>query len=145
MIESNSGSTQGDLPRMFRIMKKDADDKPTVGQTATTLGVRLAEIDLDAHGNVMPNSKGMSVSPAWRMVSIFLIPKRLGTGGRGSNNSYCFRRGNALFQQAQCGAGLELLPNSATHGVVRPTQLVPLAQYQSDIAATRSDWQIDET
>ncbi|MCI0461321.1 MAG: hypothetical protein L0Z62_30605 [Gemmataceae bacterium] len=129
---------------MFRTMKKDADDKPTIGQTATTLGVRPSEVDVDAQGNVIPNSKGMSVAPAWRVISIFMIPRRLGTGGRGSNNLHCFRRGQALFQQCPCGAGLELLPDSPTHGVVRPAQLAPLAQFLADLAATRDEWQIDE-
>jgi hypothetical protein len=44
---------------MFRIMKKDADDKPAIGPTATTLGVRPGEVDLDALGNIIPNDKGM--------------------------------------------------------------------------------------
>jgi hypothetical protein len=82
------------MPRIFRIMKKDADDKPTIGQTATTLGIRPGEVDLDAQGKVILNGKGMSVSPEWRVVQVFLIPKRLGTGGRGSNTSHCFRRGS---------------------------------------------------
>ena len=133
------------MPRMFRIMKKDADDKPTLGQTATTLGIRPREVDLDALGNVVPNDKGMSVNPEWRVASIFLIPKRLGIGGRGSNTSHCFRRGAAPFQQAPCGAGLELLPDSPTHGVVRPAQLVLLAQYEADLHATRLEWEVDET
>jgi hypothetical protein len=133
------------MPRMYRIMKKDADEKPLVGQTATTLGIRPGEVDLDSFGNVIPNDKGMSVNPGWRMASIFLIPKRLGTGGRGSNTSYCFRRGTAPFQQAPCGAGLELLPDSPTHGVIRPAQLVLLAQYEADLHATRVEWEVDET
>ena len=126
-------------------MKKDADDKPTIGQTATTLGIRPGEVDLDAQGIVILNDKGMSVNPEWRVASIFLIPKRLGTAGRGSNTSYCFRRGAAPFQQASCGAGLELLPDSPTHGVVRPAQPVLVAQYEADLHATRLEWEVDET
>ena len=68
------------MPRMFRIMKKDAGDKPILGQTATTLGIRPGEVNLDALGNVILNDKGMSVNPEWRVASIGLIPKRLGTG-----------------------------------------------------------------
>ncbi|HTU22845.1 MAG TPA: hypothetical protein VMG10_32700 [Gemmataceae bacterium] len=92
------------MPRMFRIMKKDADDKPTVGQAFANLGVRPGEVDIDAQGNVIPNTKGMSVAPQWRDIQLFLHPRRLGTGGRGSNNTYCFRRGTAAFQQEACGA-----------------------------------------
>src|SRR5260370_36811867 len=65
------------MPRMFRIMKKDDDDKPTVGQTAMTLGVRPGEVDTDAQGNAIPNNKGMSVNPTWRVAPLFMIPKRL--------------------------------------------------------------------
>ncbi len=133
------------MPRMFRIMKKDAGDKPIIGQTATTLGVRARDVDLDALGNVILNDKGMSVNPGWRVASIFLIPKRLGTGGRGSNTSCCFRRGTAPFRQAPCGTGLELFPDSPTHGVVRPTQPVLVAQYEADLHATRLEWEVDET
>jgi hypothetical protein len=59
------------MPRIFRIMKKDADDKPTLGRTTTTLGIRPGEVDLDAFGNVVLNDKGMSVNPEWRVASIF--------------------------------------------------------------------------
>jgi hypothetical protein len=41
--------------------------------------------------------------------------------------------------------GLMLEPDSATHGCITPAQLVPLAQYEYDLAAIRADWQIDET
>ncbi len=132
------------MPGMFRIMKKDADDKPTIGQTGGTLGIRPGEVDLDAIGNVIVNDKGMSVNPEWRVAPIFRIPKRLGTGGRGSNTWYCFRRGTAAFQQAPCGPGLELLPDSPTHGVVRPAQSVLMAQYEADLHATRLEWEVDE-
>lgn len=130
---------------MFRIMKKDDDNKPTVGQGFGNLGVRPIEVDLDGQNNVLCNHKGMSVSPNWRDIQLFLHPRRLGTGGRGSNNTYCFRRGTAPFQQSACGNGLELLPDCPSHGVVRPAQLVPLAQYLRDLANTREEWQIDES
>lgn len=132
------------MPRMFRIMKKDTD-KPIIGQTAKTLGVRPGEVDLDVLGNVVVNDKGMSVNPEWRLASLFLIPKRLGTGGRGSNTSYCFRRGTDAFQQGPCGDGLELLPDSPSHGVVRPAQSVPLVQFEENLQATRLEWEVDET
>ena len=43
------------------------------------------------------------------------------------------------------GRLLLLEPDSATHGNVAPAQVVPLASYEADIAATRPDWQEDET
>ena len=133
------------MPRIFRIIEKDADDKPTIGQSTGTLGIRPGEVDFDAFGNVIVNDKGMSVNPDWRVAPISMIPKRLGTGGRGSKTWYCFRRGAGAFQQAPCGAGLELLPDSPTHGVVRPVQPVLLAKYEADLHATRMEWEIHET
>jgi hypothetical protein len=79
-----SGLPRFSMPRMFRIMKKADDNLPIIGSTATSLGIRVGEVDVDAAGNVVPNDKGMSVNPAWRAAPISLIPRRLKTGGRGS-------------------------------------------------------------
>jgi hypothetical protein len=127
-------------------MRQDADGLPLVARSASALGVRIGtDIDVDAANNALVNDKGMSVSPAWRQLNIFRIPKRLGVGGQGSNSTFCFRTGSGGFQQGAFAAGLELLPDSPTHGVVRPAQSVPLVQYEADLAATRAGWQIDET
>jgi hypothetical protein len=53
--------------------------------------------------------------------------------------------GEGPFQQGQLAAGLELLPDTKKHGVVRPEKSVPLVAYESDLAATRTSWQVDET
>jgi hypothetical protein len=132
------------VPLVFRAMKRDPDGLPAVAPTASALGVRPnKDIDIDIQGNAVVNRKGMSVSPAWRDISIFRIPKRL--GGQGSNNTFCFKMGTGPFQKGPLASGLELLPDTSTHGVVRPEQSLPLTQYESDLAATRSDWQVDET
>jgi hypothetical protein len=137
-----------DMPLVFRAMRKDDDGLPTVERSASGLGVRPGiDIDLDAQGNALANGKGMSVAPAWRAISILRIPKRLRAkvpGARGSNNTHCFRAGAGPFQRGAFAAGLELIPDSATHGCVAPVQTVPLSQYESDLSATRADWQIDE-
>ena len=133
------------MPLVYRAMRREADNLPTVAQAANALGVRLGiDIDLDAANNALVNNKGMSVAPAWSRIPLFRVPKRLGVGGQGSNNTFCFRNGAGAFQQTAFAAGLEFLPDSPTHGVVRPAQVVPLAQYESDLAATRAAWQIDE-
>jgi hypothetical protein len=137
------------MPLVFRVMKKDQDDLPTVEQSGSGLGVRSGiDIDVDAQGNAIVNGKGMSVSPAWQDLPPSRIPKRLCGivwGARGSNNTFCFKTGNGPFQQGAFAAGLMLEPDSATHGCVTPAQLVPLAQYENDLAATRPDWQVDES
>jgi hypothetical protein len=134
------------MPLVFRAMRKDEDGFPLVARSARALGVRPGtDIDVDDQDNAIVNNKGMSVSPVWRDMSIFFIPKRLDKRGQGSNNTYCFKRGTGPFQRTPFAPGLELVPDSARHGVVCPLQLAPLAQYEADLAATRSEWQIDET
>jgi hypothetical protein len=134
------------MPRVFRVMRKDPDGQPTISQTS--LGVRPRDVDLDDQNNVLVNGKGMSVAPNWRDINIQRIPKRLRTivpGAGGSNNTFCFRTGNGAFVQGVFTNGLTLEPDSATHGNIAPVQVVPLATYEADIAATRPDWQEDET
>ena len=90
-------------PKVYRAMKKDADDKPTVDQTATGLGVRTGtDINTDSTGNVVLDGNGMSVAPGWRNLELHRIPKRLGTlvpGARGSNSTHCFTTGGEPFQR----------------------------------------------
>jgi hypothetical protein len=135
------------MPRVFRVMRKEPDGLPTVNQTS--LGVRPGmDVDLDVHNNVLVNGKGMSVAPNWRDINVNRIPKRLRPvvpGAGGSNNKFCFRAGNGAFVQGAFANGLTLEPDSATHGNIAPAQVVPLATYEAHIAATRPDWQEDET
>jgi len=130
-------------------MKKDEDDLPTVEQSSNGLGVRMAvDIDVDGQGNVMMNGKGMSVAPSWRKLPIYRIPRRLRDKipkARGSNSVYCFKYGAGPFVQGAFAAGLELVPDSSTHGCVVPAQTTLLAQFERDLADTRGGWQIDES
>lgn len=136
-------------PKVYRAMKKDADDKPTVDQTATGLGVRVGtDVNIDSAGNVVLDENGMSVASRWRDLELHRIPKRLGPivpGARGSNNTHCFTTGAGPFQRAPFAQGLELIPDTAMHAAVAPVAAAPLAQYEGDLAATRPDWEIDET
>ncbi len=135
------------MPRVFRVMRKEPDGLPTV--SPTNLGIRPgSDVDLDAQNNVLVNGRGMSVAPNWRVVNRNRIPKRLRwivPGARGSNNTFCFRMGNGPFQQGPFADGLTLEPDTATHGNVAPAVVVPFTTFEADIAATRPDWQEDET
>ncbi len=135
------------MPRVFRVMRKDPDGLPTVSRTS--LGVRPGvDVDLDAQSNVLVNGKGMSVAPNWRDINVNRIPRRLRpivSGAGGSNNTFCFRTGTGAFVQGAFANGLTLEPDSATHGNVAPAQVVSLATYVADIAATRAHWHEDET
>jgi hypothetical protein len=134
------------MPLVFRVMKKDADGFPTL--SPTSLGVRPIDVDIDGANNVQVNGKGMSVSPTWRDININRVPKRLRpllAGANCSNNTFCFRSGVGAFQQGPFAHGLTLEPDSATHGNIAPAFVVPFVTYQSDLEATRRDWQEDES
>ncbi len=108
------------------------------------------DIDLDETGNVILNGKGMSVAQNWRRLLPHLVPKRLKpifAGATGSNSIACFRFGQGPFLPGALNARLALA--SKTHdihsGNVVPAGTVPEGEFQSDLAATRDDWTIDET
>jgi len=65
------------------------------------------------------------------------------------NSTSCFTMGAGPFQNGVFANGLELILDQgqapATHGVIAPVQVVQLAEYQTDLANTRTAWQIDET
>ena len=109
-------------------------------------------MDLDDAGNVKMNRKGMSVAPASRDLPHFRIPERLKPlmpNATGADNLYCFTMGSGAFQDGPLAPGLDLKTDSpthgvVTHGVVAPQRSVSLARFQSDLAATRDQWVIDE-
>jgi hypothetical protein len=136
------------MPRVYRTMKKDQDDLPTEEPTAAGLGVRVGtDIRVDQAGNVVLDGSGMSVAPAWRALQPYRIPRRLRAlvhAARGRDDTFCFAMGDGHFLRGPLAQGLELIPDAPTHGSVAPAQVVPLAQYQADISATRGSWQVDE-
>jgi len=102
--------------------------------------------------DVVLDGKGMSVAPSWRDLDYTRIPRRLRLkfpGAAGPNSSACFAHGAGPFQAATINANLVLAPDAGvgpvTHGVVLPSQVMPEAQYNGAIAATRPNWVIDET
>lgn len=137
------------MPLVFRIMRRDPDGLPTVQQSSSALGVRPGvDVSIDAHGDVVVNGEGMSVNPNWRDASILRIPKRLRNlmpGATGSNSHCCFRAGSGPFHQGKFADGLMLEPDSATHGNIAPAEVAPLARFETDLAATRAAWLVDET
>ncbi|HVA51691.1 MAG TPA: hypothetical protein VNH11_35450 [Pirellulales bacterium] len=131
-----------------------ADNLSAVGSASSSeLGVRPGvDITVDAASNVVLDSTGMSVVRGWRNLEFTRIPKRLRPivpGAGGANNTSCFTMGTGPFQDRPIASGLELILDAGqppiTHGVIAPVQVVPLAQYQTDLANTRAAWQIDET
>ena len=137
------------MPLVYRSMKKDVDGMPVIERTASGLGIRPGvDVDIDQDRNIVLNGKGLSVSPDWRTLPIYRIPKRLAAlvpGSRGSNSTFCFRAGSGPFLRESFASGLELLPDSPRHGCVAPIQVETLIQYENDLAATRAQWQVDES
>ena len=132
------------MPQVYRIIWEDDDGLPHVASTANGLVVRPGvDIDLSDDSHVLVNGKGTSVNPDWRNAPLFRVPERLQTsipGAHGSNTSACFRFGQGAFHQMPFAAGLILEPDSPTHGTIAPAEVVSLADYQSDLAATRPGW-----
>lgn len=153
--DMDSFDVSAEAPKVYRAMKHDpADNLPVVGSTGSAeLGVRLGyDITVDAAGNVVLDSSGMSVAPRWRDLNFTRIPRRLRhivPGATGSNSTSCFGMGSGPFQSGFVAKGLELIPDKGpspvTHGVIAPAHSVPLADYQADLGNTRADWQIDES
>jgi hypothetical protein len=142
------------MPLIYRAMLA-AGDKPQLGNTATTLGVRVPpaanpDLPVDPQGSVRPGSGGMSVAPAWRLLPIHRIPRRLRPRfprAAGSNQLFCWRMGEGAFAAGPVVAGLDLRPDphhAARHGFVEPSHEMKLLDYQAALAATQPHWLVDE-
>lgn len=135
-------------------MLLEPDGRPRVGNRSKCLGVReppdpFADVDQDAVGKVLLNGKGLSVVDDWRRLPGHLIPEHLDDGFNGARgrNMRVFVHGIGAFEEGPVAEGLSLLhkPGSRTAGVVTPATLMTLQQVQDSLAATRSNWIIDES
>lgn len=135
-------------------MKPDGD-LPAVGARGGMLGVRVPpdehpDVVADGNGCVGPGGGGMSVSPRLTDISVTRVPKRLRNlvpGARGKDSDRVFRLGEATFALAEVSPALTLRPDDGhapRHGVIEPSDCVRVEQFQTDLAATQSDWVIDE-
>jgi hypothetical protein len=134
-------------------MEPGNDGYPKVGSTARTLGVRIppdkyADVHPDGQGRVGPG-KGMSVAP--RLVDLdeipHRVPARLGEyvyGASGKDSDRVFAMGKGPFVASTVAPSLHLVRDKPKHGYVEPDKLMPLADYQAALAATRTSWEVDE-
>ncbi len=143
------------MPLMYRPMKSDNDQLPVCGSNSKELGVRVppnenADIDVTETQTVILNRRGMSVAENWRSLPGHLIPKRLTPvfpGATGSNSLSCFRIGEGAF--ADCNFNDELIlvlkPGRTSKGNLAPGREMSVGAFQAALAATREQWQIDES
>jgi len=143
------------MPRIYRVMTVEpvgGQLKPKLGSSARPLGVRIPpstpyDIPVDRDGTVRPGTGGMSVAPTWRTLPRHRIPSRLQhllPSALGRNDDACWAMGEGVFEPADLGGCVCLRIDSQTHGLVEPNDVVDLSAFESDLAATRGDWVIDE-
>lgn len=130
-------------------------NRPMVGPSALALGVRVppdayADIAVGAEGMVAPRTGGMSVAPAWRLLPVHRIPRRLRAKfprAAGKNECFLWRMGDGPFSEGPFASRLLFRPDPekpTKHGFVEPAVRMLASEYQEAIAATRDQWGIDE-
>src|SRR5687767_15111844 len=108
------------MPRVYRLMKAGGL-LPKLGDAAMCLGTRLGEVTVDADGNVHPNTGGLSVYSAMRVLPARMVPKRLKDRvpfAAGSNNLAVWAMGDGPFAPGQLANRLVLTidPDDQHHG-----------------------------
>jgi len=134
------------MPLIYRAMTPEGD-RPKVGPSARTLGVRVPGDIAAPGGQVSPGTGGMSVAPAWRDLPPWRIPKRLihlAPSAAGKGEDACWRMGDGPFEASAVSEGLALRPDKPKHGVIEPAVPMTLDGYQTTLAATQDLWRIDE-
>ena len=138
---------------LYRSMKKDEDGLPVVEASAKGLGVRSGrpkhnDVDLTDTGEVVLNGKGMSVASEWRKLKSWQIPSRLRVqweGATGPEYLACFRLGDYRFINQEINDDLAVKTDGPTHAVISPRRQVLLKEFEQALAATRKDWEVDES
>lgn len=119
--------------KLYRLMKVDADGRPRIGTSFGTLGVRppgrgtglVADIEVDANGNVHPGFDGMStfdrpLAPDRRHALWFI----------------------EIADENDLGPDLCVVssPHTAGRFHMTPCRVMSLSDYQAPLAATRELW-----
>jgi hypothetical protein len=125
----------------FRAMTPDVNGLPQTGRSARMLGVRIPEdIAADEKGFVNPETGGMSVSPnsAWN-IPPHRRPRGVGKGSSGRIDDCIYSLMNTALPIDKLIVRLD--PEyPLRHAFVEPAIVMPLAGYESELAATRNDW-----
>jgi len=130
---------------------REESGKPALGETATTLGVRVpTDIAPDKEENVHPGAHGMSVSPSLETLFFAVVPKRLRhcvKGARGSNNARIWKMGAGPWREETVATDLRLeldAEKADKHGFVSPDRSMSLPVYREALAATQNSWSLIE-
>jgi hypothetical protein len=133
------------MPTVFHSMRLDANDgMPLRGQSATTLGIRQGDFDIDPVTTmVTKNGKGTSVSPSCGQLPQSLRLRKF-AGGLGGKNLFCFKLGTGTWQAGIVAPGLDLFPdpNDPDHGFLTPEVPMLHKDLEDAMEATRPHWQI---
>ncbi len=145
------------MPKIYRVMKGDADGLPTVGERFGELGVRPSDMVDNPPNEAHPAKGGMSVQPSLEVLSqeyLRFVPKRLRQvnprlfGGALGGSGFIWTMGRGPFVDEAVSDNLRLRcdqGNLVTHGVVEPEQVMSRDDFQSALAATRNLWVVEET
>lgn len=149
------------MPKVYRTMFEQ-NGKPRVGGVSCELGVRppgrlrqngqpeIADVDMDAKGDVVLNKKGMSVFRSLadlarlpsRLVPIHLAEKV--RGAVGPTGTRIWTMGQGLFASGPLTGSLELHESGTKHGNVCPSHIMQIASLQTALAQTQNSWTIEE-
>jgi hypothetical protein len=133
------------MPTVYRAMKIDpTDGLPLRGQSATKLGIRPSDYDVDPETTVVSkNGQGCSVSPSCSQIPQPLRPRKF-PGGLGGKTLGCFRLGDGPWQAGTVAPGLELSPDpdDENHGFLIPAVPMLLKELEEIMDATRNLWQL---
>jgi hypothetical protein len=121
---------------LYRAVRAMPDGKPELGESASTLGVRVpGDIEPDEIGLVGPGRGGLSVTPDdLAKLPESRLPREL--GGRGNQPVWS-------ISLAALGPDLTYRPDPDDpdrHGFVEPAYNMTQDDYRKSIAVTRDEW-----
>lgn len=149
------------MPKVYRTMFEDGG-KPRIGKAWCKLGVRppgrlrrdgtpaVADVDVDANGDVVLNKKGMSVFRSLADLSALpsrLVPIHLSAkvrGAAGASRTRIWTMGEGDFLTGPLTDNLDLHENGGMHGTACPSNAMQIATLQKELADTQDSWTIDE-
>jgi hypothetical protein len=89
----------------------------------------------------------MSVAPAWRLLPLHRVPRRLRhllPQAHGKDEDACWKLSDGAFANGAIAQGLALRVDSQWHGLVEPEDEMTAEAFQKALAATREQWTVDE-